>query len=312
MWEEEDNETQVRENYETSRWMYEPLPLDLPTMNTHLLAKMAAYDGNVDRYARLQSPYGIDAEEFLCILRGVYHHTMFARWWSSRLDSPSVTLRVTGYTQKEARSRLRAAIHARRIMINDVAGFSAATTDLPTVIWWPTRPSEATLRTLLAVCPRMTLSVAAAAIICDYEALYRSMQPPPSPQLKTAAEDSANPFFLADLTARAVAAGITLETTTLVEYMAGEHGLYAAYPETDGGEIVSRVSGWVMDPTVSEAYKVQGPYGDRIVRAGPVERYVWLSYETVRKLEVLLEGIGTAEDVAWLEGEELPEKDDGV
>ncbi|KAK8006028.1 hypothetical protein PG991_012325 [Apiospora marii] len=71
---------------EEVRLLYEPLLLDLPTMKKGLLIEMAAYDGNVDRYARLRHPldswYTI---ELMSVIRGIYHHSMFARWWGDQI-----------------------------------------------------------------------------------------------------------------------------------------------------------------------------------------------------------------------------------
>lgn len=55
------------------------LPFDLPTMNKDPLILVAAYTGNVDRYARLRSRFSID-KEFRCLVRGIYHNTLMATW----------------------------------------------------------------------------------------------------------------------------------------------------------------------------------------------------------------------------------------
>lgn len=51
--------------------LYSPLPLDLPTVRKTLLIQMAAYEGNVDRYARLTARLaeaGMDRVELRCVL----------------------------------------------------------------------------------------------------------------------------------------------------------------------------------------------------------------------------------------------------
>ncbi|EAU33973.1 conserved hypothetical protein [Aspergillus terreus NIH2624] len=50
--------------------LWEPLPLDIPTLKTDLLRQMAAFEGSVDRYARLinrRSRKGINSLEILCV-----------------------------------------------------------------------------------------------------------------------------------------------------------------------------------------------------------------------------------------------------
>lgn len=51
--------------------LYSPLPLDLPTVRKTLLIQMAAYEGNLDRYARLTARLaeaGMDRVELRCVL----------------------------------------------------------------------------------------------------------------------------------------------------------------------------------------------------------------------------------------------------
>ncbi len=57
--------------------LYEPLPADLPTVQKDILILMAAYQGNVDRFARLRRPKRI-VKETACCVRGIYHNTFFA------------------------------------------------------------------------------------------------------------------------------------------------------------------------------------------------------------------------------------------
>lgn len=40
---------------------------------------MTAYYGDIDRYVRLRRPVMIK-NEMQCIVRGIYHNTMFAKW----------------------------------------------------------------------------------------------------------------------------------------------------------------------------------------------------------------------------------------
>jgi hypothetical protein len=78
---------------------YNPLPLDLPTVKKDLLLLMAAYDGSIDRYVRLCRP-SVTSIEVPCVIRGICHHTMFARWWSTgieRVPSDSRTTKTLVY-----------------------------------------------------------------------------------------------------------------------------------------------------------------------------------------------------------------------
>ncbi|CAI7580728.1 unnamed protein product [Penicillium pancosmium] len=68
---------------EEATLLWEPLPLDIPTLKKDFLRQMAAYEGNVDRYVRPGPDPRIQSVmhdiEHLCIVRGIYHHIMFAR-----------------------------------------------------------------------------------------------------------------------------------------------------------------------------------------------------------------------------------------
>jgi hypothetical protein len=61
--------------------LYSPLPTDLPPVNNDLFILHAAYSGNIDRYTRLRRPSTLKAEGG-CVVRGIYHEIMFAKWWS--------------------------------------------------------------------------------------------------------------------------------------------------------------------------------------------------------------------------------------
>jgi hypothetical protein len=83
-----------------------PLPFDLPAINKNLLILMAAYYGDIDRYARLRRPEPVH-QEINCCVRGIFHNTMFAIWWSKQQQqNPLIDY------------RLDKAISARMIMNN--------------------------------------------------------------------------------------------------------------------------------------------------------------------------------------------------
>lgn len=156
-----------------------PLPADLPTVNKDVLILMAAYDGNMDRYARLARPDLIRGEA-ACIARGIYHNTCFAKWWGARNLFP-------------------AAVNARRTMVNDLSYLTPgiADEDLPYLIWHPLRPDINTLFEIVRREPRMWVTVAHACIACNYTRLFDLLLPriTPTRELLWEAEQAYNTHF---------------------------------------------------------------------------------------------------------------------
>ncbi|KAI6785965.1 uncharacterized protein J7T54_006304 [Emericellopsis cladophorae] len=148
-----------------------PLPPDLPTMNKHLLILMAAYMGNVDRYARLRRPWPVKAE-LKCLLRGIYHSTFMATWLAR---NDSIVLAV-GRHPSDIKA-LRRAIHARRVMNNDIAHVIARNEagqwivpddELPYWIWYPTMPQRQVIPRLAQLRPTMAAACLRACIAANY------------------------------------------------------------------------------------------------------------------------------------------------
>ncbi|OQE14994.1 hypothetical protein PENFLA_c034G09765 [Penicillium flavigenum] len=157
--------------------LWGPLPLDLPTLKKELVRQMAAYEGNVDRYNRLRntrSQKEMGETEARCVVCGIYHNTMFARWWQQ-------------------------AINARRVMINDIGTFTEDTPYKPWLIWWPLKPESNALSRLAERCPSMYAQIAIAAIYCDYRGLYDSLNIRPSAGPTEAADQVGNSFYREDL-----------------------------------------------------------------------------------------------------------------
>lgn len=181
--------------------LYSPLPLDLPTMNKDVLILMAAYEGNVDRYVRLRRPEMIP-EEAEAVIRGIYHNTTFAKWWSLELKSCTTT-RYYLYN-------IGAAVNARFIMNNDLTSFF----DLPQpyLIWYPLWPQRETLEELADMAPGMRLQVAHACIVADYSMQYDALQIRPSWILWWEARNSHNPYYKEDLERRAAELGIDISS----------------------------------------------------------------------------------------------------
>ncbi|CCC14522.1 hypothetical protein SMACR_09421 [Sordaria macrospora] len=157
--------------------LYLPLPLHLPTMVKDPLIIMAAYEGNLDRYLRLRRPHMIMGEHG-AVLRGIYHNTTFAKWWSLQpRDGHN-----SGF--------IRAATLARFIMVNDLSHMTendpdpeANHNEIPGMIWWPLVPAERTLEVLAKRRPDMHLQVAMACIAGNYKELWDKLAPEPSKQL---------------------------------------------------------------------------------------------------------------------------------
>lgn len=121
----------------------QPLPQNLPTVDKDLIILLAAYHGDIDRYSRLRRPRFI-AKELECVVRGIYHNTLFALWWL-RQDQSKISHRICK------------AVMARMIMNNIVLPSISQTGDwlLPYLIWYPSIAAEPTYRELYRLQPSM-------------------------------------------------------------------------------------------------------------------------------------------------------------
>ena len=114
-----------------------PLPADLPDGNKDLLILTAAYYGDIDRYVRLRRPKVLGYEIF-CIVRGIYHNSLFALWWEHQhnpTEGEPFHMPHWKHIQK--------AITARHIMNNDLSRVIARMNDkecLPYLICIPSSP----------------------------------------------------------------------------------------------------------------------------------------------------------------------------
>lgn len=143
-----------------------PLPADLPTVQKDLLIVMAAYTGDVDRYARLRPPRQVTTE-IACCVRGCYHSTFFALWWS-RQPEP-------------IESGIEKAISARFIMNNVLSRAPHKPWAIPYLIWWPTVARPTTYRHLAALQPDMLPQIVYATIYANYRDLFDELLPRTSP-----------------------------------------------------------------------------------------------------------------------------------
>ncbi|KAL0935448.1 uncharacterized protein CTRU02_210039 [Colletotrichum truncatum] len=151
---------------------YTPLLSHLPTTNKDALILMAAYEGNLERYVRLRRPVMLH-DEARAIVRGIYHNTTFAKWWSLQEVQPGQRF-------------IKAAYMARFIMVNDLSLITPSSPirgDMPSLIWWPLVPREATLKELAHRRPDMKLQVAMACVEGDYRVLWEELAPEPCEEL---------------------------------------------------------------------------------------------------------------------------------
>ncbi|KAF9874542.1 hypothetical protein CkaCkLH20_08105 [Colletotrichum karsti] len=140
----------------------EPLPADLTTCFKDLLILMAAYYGDIDRYHRLRRPWLLK-EEMGCIVRGIYHNTLFAKWWKTQPFPNGVDWHI------------REAISARGIMDNDLSYILSQEWACPRLIWYPVVPADSTYEALARLVPRMRPSVARAAIYANRQHLFDAL-----------------------------------------------------------------------------------------------------------------------------------------
>lgn len=171
---------------EMTELLWNPLPVDLPWGNKDLLILMAAYYGNVDRYARLRRPFHVSMAEAQCVVRGIYHNTMFAKWCSLQSDA----------------GQYARAISARFVMTNDLSRITESTRDedLPHQIWFPLRARAETYVELARRKPAARAAVARALIVADYQEAWDEVSDiEPYHELMVEAKASANPHYLASL-----------------------------------------------------------------------------------------------------------------
>ncbi|KAJ5096652.1 hypothetical protein N7456_007373 [Penicillium angulare] len=139
--------------------VYSPLPADLPLINKDKLIKLAAYNGEIDRYARLRRPQMID-DEWAFVVHGIYHNPIFAKYW---------TTQVAELPEDKYDINIRCAINARRIMSDDLTWLTVDTPGklLPDLIWYPQLAHCLTYRRLAHMRPEMFGSCLRACIVAN-------------------------------------------------------------------------------------------------------------------------------------------------
>ncbi|KUL84312.1 hypothetical protein ZTR_07524 [Talaromyces verruculosus] len=197
----------------------QPLPVDLPRGNKEILILIAAYYGNIERYARLRRARVIDKERG-CLVRGIYHNSMFALWRATQTIPDEV-----------ASAHVRKAVHARMIMNNDLSRAIDIHTmqpskdfedNMPYLIWFPDRASSSTYRTLASAIPYMRPAVLHAAVYTRdkdlFDWLLDDLGTVPTPPAFQEAyvqnrdrEDGHPSYFMRHLNARSEELGIDLD-----------------------------------------------------------------------------------------------------
>jgi hypothetical protein len=144
--------------------VYSPLPADLPFVKENKLIQLAAYHGDIDRYARLRRPVMLK-HEWAIVIHRTYHHPIFARYYSTQ---------VAERPENKHEIKIRRAINARRIMSNDLTWLSADTPGklLPDLIWYPEVANSSTYEKLAHMKPAMFKNCLRASIVPNNSSLW--------------------------------------------------------------------------------------------------------------------------------------------
>ncbi|GKZ32168.1 hypothetical protein AbraIFM66950_001348 [Aspergillus brasiliensis] len=140
--------------------LHNPLPTNLPFIDKDKLIYVAAYNGDIDRYARLRRPLMLK-DEWAMVVHGIYHYPFFAKWWSTQIPE---------HPQDRNEINIRRAINARRIMSNDLSWLTADTPGkmLPELIWFPNVAHLTTYERLAHRRPDMFEECLRACIVAGY------------------------------------------------------------------------------------------------------------------------------------------------
>ncbi|VTO88652.1 unnamed protein product [Fusarium graminearum] len=247
--------------------LFNPLPRDLPTVKKTLLVQMAAHDGNIERYAQLtKSGRTLTLLDKDCVVRGVLHHTMYARWWADQIKNNTIYARSAPYVWE-----IQRAIIARRLMLNDHFLFEngwPSGVPMPYIIWWPLRPEPEMLRLLAEQVPEMKMQAAAAAIACDYDYIYRALDPEPSWHLwKVATMFSSNPFYREDQERRGREKNVDVEDNTSMDVQ------YRQLMQTREFTVIDEDGGKIRDTV--EKRKIPDSSWNKVLSTSLVQARVW-------------------------------------
>ncbi|EXL43327.1 hypothetical protein FOCG_14764 [Fusarium oxysporum f. sp. radicis-lycopersici 26381] len=258
-----------------AKLLYSPLPRDLPTVKKTLLTQMAAHDGNIERYAQLaNSERTLTQLDQDCVIRGVLHHTMYARWWADQIKNDTIYARSAPYVWD-----IQRAIMARRIMLNDASVFEDGWppgVPMPYIIWWPLQPQSDMLSLLAIKVPEMKRQCAAAAIVCDYENVYKNLDPEPSWHLwKVASLFAANPFYRGDQEWRGRENDVDVKDDSFME------SYYSELMQTRETTVLEE-GGEKIPDSVEKHELLTNMYGSvEVLSASPVQLRIWEGIGTV-------------------------------
>lgn len=186
-----------RTDIDPTTLLYEPLPKHLPNINKDLLICMAAFNGDIDRYARLRRPCWV-ARERECLYRGIYHNTAFAKWYAKNAHFQD--------------DDLSAAIVARFIMSGNLSALETVPlAHLPDIIWYPQLGPRKIYEELAIKIPRMREQAARAMIVGGFKDSFVTLDPEPSYFLMIEAKGSPDHFYKEFLTRKATEQGKDVE-----------------------------------------------------------------------------------------------------
>jgi hypothetical protein len=289
--------------------LYSPLPSDLPALyfNKDVLILMAAYNGNIDRYARLKRPHFV-RDEIMCVVRGIYHNTPYAKWWEGEIQSGAER-----YNSWDVLPYVRAAISARYLMENNMHHLLAQSVDyLPFQIWYPRPPCEAVLRALLVVRPQMKYPVAHACLVGGYRKLWDELNITPDRPLVDHAADCLDTYFREDIDRRIAA----LEEARKGDLNVPSGSLSAGDPRARAftgfrWECSTDLVEEGLTPWAADTHWREGPYDGLLADVQKVGLYVcapdWLKRYT------FLKRAGPMDTVYWKNEDEMHKEleDDG-
>jgi len=140
--------------------------------------------------------------EYYCVVQGIYHDTMFAKWWSLQPE-------VANF----GNANIRSAVNARFIMNIDLIRITKETDegDLPYQIWYPHWAHYSTYEELARRKLSMKAQASRACIVADYKKIYDRIQAALDYLVKEA-QASDNPYYLKDLQRRAMEMHIDIDT----------------------------------------------------------------------------------------------------
>ncbi|QPH06474.1 hypothetical protein C2857_004976 [Epichloe festucae Fl1] len=216
--------------FEMTELLWNPLPFDLPQGNKDILILMAAFYGDLDRYERLRRPTLLLREK-QCVIRGIYHNTMFAKWWSKQ---PADNL--PGGCER--------AITARFLINNDLSRVTPETPQsaIPYWFWYPNIASPETYLEFARRQPHRKPQVALALMAGNYQSAWDMLDIEPTKDLFLEAIVHHNPHFLKDLRKRCANRGLSdLEESARSGWLIAEQRTRQAYKPQYSGVVANEV-----------------------------------------------------------------------